>query len=80
MRLKGTRRMNATATLAIRTNPANADHHLFDNHGTWWCHYTLHLPDYTKRRVRVSLETRHPDTARRRRDALLGQLRAGGVL
>ncbi len=72
-------------TLAIRTNPGNPNHHLFNNHGTWWCHYTIHRPDYTKQRVRISLRTRNAYTARRRRDRVLGngnehpELRTGGT-
>ena len=57
--------------LAVRINRTNANHHLWDNHGTWWMHYTLHLPDFTKRRVRQSLGTRCVKTARGRRDAVL---------
>lgn len=60
-----------TAELAIRIRPENPNHHLWNNHGTWWCHYTLHLPDFTKRRVRASLDTRSSVQARARRDALL---------
>ena len=60
--------------LAVRINRANANHHLWANHGTWWIHYTLHLPDFTKRRVRQSLATRCIKTARRRRDAVLAVL------
>ena len=59
------------ATLAVRVNRKNADHHLWNNHGTWWCHLTLHLPDYTKRRLRLSLETQDLGAARRLRNALL---------
>jgi hypothetical protein len=47
------------------------DHHLWNNHGTWWCHYTVHLPDYTKRRVRLSLGTPSVEQARKLRDRLL---------
>lgn len=28
-----------------RNGADNANHHLWDNHGTFWCHFTLHLPD-----------------------------------
>ncbi len=62
----------ATRDLAIRINPDNPNHHLWDNNGIWWCHYTEHLPDFTKRRVRVSLDTRGIVEARRRRDLVLG--------
>lgn len=61
----------ANADLSVRITRSNPDHHIWNNNGTWWCHYTVHLPDYTKRRVRVSLGTRARDAARRRRDALL---------
>jgi len=54
-----------------RAQAGNANHHLWNNHGTWWCHLTLHLPDYTKRRLRLSLETRDQAAARSLRDALL---------
>ena len=61
----------------LATRPArdcgNPDHHLWNNRGTWWCHFTLHRPDYTAERVRVSLRTRDLSEARCRRDALLGQ-------
>jgi len=56
--------------LAIRFTD-NPNHHLWNNHGTYWCHYTEHLPDYTKRRVRRSLHTSDSGVARVRRDRLL---------
>jgi hypothetical protein len=61
----------SNATLAGRIRPDNPRHHLWNNNGTWWCHYTLHLPDFTKRRVRTSLATRDPVKALALRDALL---------
>ncbi len=57
--------------LSVRVNPANLNHHLWNNNGTWFIHYTCHEPDYTKRRVRASLKTRLLPLARARRDALL---------
>jgi len=65
-----------TGTLAIRPgreslDSENPDHHLWNNRGTWWCHFTLHRPDYTAERVRVSLRTREIGEARLRRDELL---------
>ena len=51
--------------------PAKPDHHLWNNNGTFWCHYTVHESDHTKRRVRVSLHTKDQSEARARRDALL---------
>ena len=64
------------ATLSVRVNQENPDHHLWNNHGTWWLHYTLHLPDYTKRRIRKSLGTRDLGQARTLRDELLANLEA----
>jgi hypothetical protein len=66
--------MNAKPTPVLRET-ANPLHHLWNNHGTWWCHYTEHLPDYTKRRVRLSLHTRDAATARFLRDSLLLEAR-----
>lgn len=61
---------NNTATLSIRTSQ-NPFHHLWNNNGTWWCHYTEHLPDFTKRRVRRNLHTSDSGIARVLRDSLL---------
>ena len=66
----------STATPSLRVDPANANHHLWNNHGTWWLHYTLHLPDYTKRRIRKSLSTRSLEAARAKRDTFLTTLAA----
>lgn len=57
--------------LAVRTRPDNPDHHLWNNNGTWWCHFTRHQPDYTKERVRLSLHTHDRTVARLLRDSLL---------
>ena len=64
--------------LSIRIDPANPDHHLWNNHGTWWCHYTLHRGP-RKQRCRVSLETGNVVLARARRDALFAALRKSGA-
>ena len=61
-------------TLSIRIDAENPDHHLWNNHGTWWIHYTVHTDDWRVKRVRRSLGTRCRDTARARRDALLQEL------
>jgi hypothetical protein len=62
--------MNTLEKPSIRVLAHNLDHHLWNNHGTWWCHYTVHLPDYTKRRVRLSLQTSDVRQARILRDRL----------
>ena len=61
----------AQGQLAVRIDDSNPNHHLWNNRGTWWCHFTLHKPDYTAERIRVSLKTRDLDEARARRDQLL---------
>jgi hypothetical protein len=65
-----------THSLAIRLNPANPDHHLWNNNGTWRCHYTVHPTPFTKQRIRASLQTKNLIEARLRRDRLLFNARA----
>jgi hypothetical protein len=63
--------------------PANAggpNHHLYNNNGTWFIHYTLYPDPFTKQRVRVSLKTASLDEARSRRDAFFGQIPGGESL
>jgi hypothetical protein len=60
-----------THSLAIRLNPANPDHHLWNNNGTWFVHYTIHPTPFTKQRIRASLGTKNLAEARLRRDQLL---------
>ena len=62
--------MNEVPTLSVRCQSGNRDHHIWDNNGTFWCHFTVHLPDFTKQRLRVSLDTADIGQARRLRDAL----------
>jgi hypothetical protein len=61
-------------THSLRIDPENPDHHLYRNNGTWWIHYTRHLPDYTVERVRHSLRTKERSIARLRRDQVLAGL------
>jgi len=65
-----------TPRLRIRINADNPDHHLWNNHGTWFIHYTVHPTAFTKERVRRSLETPLLAVARERRDAFLAHLQA----
>jgi hypothetical protein len=62
---------------ALRINRANADHHLWNNNGTWFVHYTIHPNVLTKQRVRRSLRTKSLREARQKRDRLLINLREG---
>ena len=66
-------------TLAVRVLDHNEDHHLWNNRGTWWCHYTVHRADYTVERIRRSLRTKDRLLARSLRDQLFTQLREGGA-
>ena len=59
---------------SIRVPAANPNHHLYNNNGTWWVHFTLHGADFTKRRVRESLGTADVRVARERRDVVLVHL------
>ena len=55
----------------MKNNHPNPDHNLWNNNGTFWCHYTVHNDDYTKQRVRVSLGTKDVAIARALRDFLM---------
>lgn len=63
------------STLINATNPqlkarlwrTNPNHHLWNNNGTWFIHYTLHH-GWTKERVRTSLQTHDLQEARQKRD------------
>lgn len=63
----------AVSRLSLRPAPGNANHHLWNNNGSWWCHFTVHHPDHTVERRRLSLHTGDLAEARRRRDLLLRQ-------
>jgi hypothetical protein len=66
--------MNQETELSVRCQAGNANHHLWNNNGTFWCHLTVHFADYTKKRLRLSLETADLVHARRLRDSLLASL------
>jgi len=55
----------------VKNKNPNPDHNIWNNNGTYWCHYTVHNDDYTKQRVRVSLRTDDVKIARALRDLLL---------
>jgi hypothetical protein len=58
----------------LRISLENPNHHLWNNHGTWFLHYTIHPTSFTKERIRRSLGTKDLETARRRRDAFFATL------
>ena len=66
--------MQDQSKISVRCQAGNANHHLWNNNGTWWCHFTLHLPDFTKRRLRRSVGTACIEEARYTRDFLLAVL------
>jgi hypothetical protein len=67
--------MNQLTTLpGIRVRAENENHHLWNNHGTWFLHYTVHPTPFTKERVRRSLGTKDVKIARERRDTFFAQL------
>ena len=68
--MESTHKMNDEVRLSVRCRRGNADHHLWNNNGTYWCHATVHLPDFTKTRLRLSLETEDLGHARQLRDSL----------
>ena len=61
------------AQLAVRVNPCNARHHLWNNNGTWFVHYTVYPSPITARRIRRSLNTKSLRLAMQRRDQILSQ-------
>jgi len=56
--------------LAVRIDGDNPDHHIYNNNGTLWIHFTVYPSAITKERVRKSLKTKNLGVARRRRDQL----------
>lgn len=61
----------ASPVISRRQKIKGPNHHLWNNHGTWWFHSTLHLPDGTAERIRVNLRTDDLSSARRHRDTIL---------
>src|SRR5947199_8294419 len=67
---------NLITLASLRISQGNPNHHLWNNHGTWFLHYTVHPTPYTKERVRRSLGTKDLDVARARRDSFFEQFEA----
>jgi hypothetical protein len=69
--------MNALSSPpGLRVRTENPNHHLWNNHGTWFLHYTVHPTPFTKERIRRSLGTKDVRVARERRDAFFNTLAA----
>ena len=54
--------------LALRIDDSNLNHHLWNNNGTWWIHYTIYPTSVTAERVRYSLKTKNLTEARNLRN------------
>ena len=65
------------ANSSIRIQSTNRNHHLYNNNGVWWLHYTSYPTPATSKRIRRSLKTRDVTLARRRRDTILKDLFEG---
>jgi hypothetical protein len=64
-------RATRAGKIIVRIAPGNPNHHLWNNNGTWWMHYTVHHDNHTKERRRIPLRTSSIKKARKRRDAIL---------
>ena len=62
-------------TPSIRIRAENPNHHLWNNHGTWFLHYTVHPTPFTKERIRCSLQTKDVARARQQRDSFFASAR-----
>ena len=58
-------------SLSVRVRKNNPDHHLFNNHGTWWCHFWAIADGIRQQRFRVNLHTSSRAEARAQRNNLL---------
>ena len=65
---------NDIEELALRIDKDNLNHHLWNNNGTWWIHYTVYPSAVTAERKRYSLKTKDVNTARLRRDEHFDQI------
>lgn len=55
----------------IRGKNYGPDHHIWDNNGTWWVHFSVTRQRGRSKRSRLSLHTSDRKTARLRRDQLM---------
>jgi hypothetical protein len=67
---------HTTHALSLRVNARQLNHHLWNNHGTWFVTYTLLNGPFKSLRRRESLGTSDVAVARERRDALFAHLAA----
>jgi hypothetical protein len=62
--------------LALRVPRGKPAHHLWNNNGTWWVHYSICHPEGGTRRYRESLKTPDFETACRKRDRIFAAIEA----
>lgn len=60
-----------------RLEDTNDRHHIYNNNGTFYAHFTVHF-GHRKRRIRLSLQTRSLSEAKARRDELLSRVAKEG--
>lgn len=63
--------------LHVRIDADNPNHHLWNNHGTWWIHFTIELDGVRTKRVRRTLGTTDLLRARSLRDEILQSFSKG---
>ena len=68
----------AQEELAVRIDETNPNHHIWNNNGTWWIHYTVYPTPVTAERRRESLHTKDLGEARAKRDTLFVELTLQG--
>ena len=57
--------------VALPDRKYGANHHIWDNNGTWWCHLSLARRTGRAKRIRFSLRTDNVGEARKRRDLIM---------
>lgn len=65
--------------ISIRIDDTQPNHHLWNNNGTWFMYYVVHLSSAKKKRVRCSLGTKDLEEARHLRDVFLSGVRLRGI-
>lgn len=70
----------SSARLETRSMRDNPNHHLWRNHGYWWCHITIKPPHAPTIRKRFSLKTHDVEIARLRRDRIMEAIQTSHVI
>ena len=63
----------AQEELAVRIAETNPNHHIWNNNGTWWIHYTAYPTPVTAERRRESLRTKDEGLARANRSEAMAR-------